>query len=145
MTMRRFPLVLLVAAAVGCGAAAAGADLTLAPTDADVTGTFNLQTSNGQLLPVSFILKQAQVWSLVADQIILSADNTWVETSTFIVTDLTTGVKTNTQSVVSGTYSIASGKINFIMTVGGNTAFAGSVTGNTLSLVLNGGRFVYSR
>lgn len=143
--MRRFPLVLLVAAAVGCGAAAAGADLTLAPTDANVTGTFNLQTSNGQLLPVNFTLNQVQVWSLVADQIILSADNTWAETSTFVVTDVTTSVTTNTQSVVSGTYSIASGQINFIMTVGGTTNFTGSVTGNTLSLVLNGGRYVYSR
>ena len=142
--MRRFSL-FLVAAAVGCGAAAAGADLTLGPTDANVTGTFNLQTSNGLLLPVSFILNQAQEWSLVADQIILSADNTWVETSTFIVTDLSTGVKTNTQSLVSGTYSVASGQINFVMTVGGTTTFTGSVTGNTLSLVLNGGRYVYSR
>jgi hypothetical protein len=143
--MRRFPLFLLVAAAVGCGAAAPGADLTLAPTDADVTGTFNLQTSNGQLLPVNFVLNQVQVWSLVADQIVLAADNTWAETSTFVVTDVTTSVTTNTQSVVSGTYSITSGQINFIMTVGGSTNFSGSLTGNTLSLVLNGGRYVYSR
>jgi hypothetical protein len=31
------------------------------------------------------------------------------------------------------------------MTAGGSTNFTGSVTGNTLSLVLNGGRYVYSR
>ena len=142
--MRRFPLLLLVAAAVGCGAAS-GADLTLAPTDANVTGTFNLQTANGQVLPVRSIFNQTQEWDLTADQIILSADNTWVETSSYVVTTLLTGDQVNTQTVASGTYSVTSGQINFIMTAGGTSTFIGSVTGSTLSLVFNGGRFVYSR
>jgi hypothetical protein len=45
----------------------------------------------------------------------------------------------------AGTYSIANGQINFVMTEGGTATFVGSVVVNNLAVNFNGQRYVYTR
>jgi hypothetical protein len=130
-------------ALLGCGSDAN--EFMLAPTDANVVGTFNLTVSNGRVLPIIARLTVDEEWDMTSDQLVISANNTWTETSNYKVTTFQTGALSMQQTMSSGTYSIADSKINFVMTVGGTGTFIGSVTGNTLALVYNGGHFFYSR
>ena len=141
--MRRLPLLMSLVALLGCGGASS--EFVLAPTDANVVGTFNLTVSNGNVLPIVARLTADDEWDMTSDQLVMSADNTWTETSTYQVTTFLTGALTQQQTTSSGTYSIADSKITFVMTAGGTGTFIGSVTGNTLALVYNGGHFFYSR
>ena len=69
----------------------------------------------------------------MSDAIVIAADNTWNETTNYHVFALSDGdASDHADSVVSGTYTIANGEINFTMTAGGTATFIGSVTGNTL-------------
>lgn len=145
---RSLSLVLLAVAALACGSHE-GPDLTLAPTDANVIGTFTLLTSNGHTLPVigAFLFTDAQ-WDLTADRMVIAADNTWVETTTYKVTNLNTLTDSNQTTVASGTYSVNAGQIVFTMLIPQTTpplGFTGSVTGNSLSVIFSGSRFFYSR
>ncbi|MDB4878060.1 MAG: hypothetical protein JWM41_4506 [Gemmatimonadetes bacterium] len=145
--MRRLPLILLAVAALGCGGSTTPPEalLTLPATDANVVGTFHLVTANGASLPIVAVNSATQQANLTADTLVIVADNTWVETSIFNITSLIDGTQGTARSVSSGTYLIANSQINFTTTAGGTNAFAGSVTGNTLSLVFNNKPFVYSR
>jgi len=127
----------------GCGGDTS--EFVLGPTDANVIGAFNLTNSNGNVLPIVARLTPDEEWDMTSDQLVISANNTWTETSNYKVTTYQTGAISTQQTVSSGTYTVADSKINFVMTVGGNGTFVGSVTGNTLALVYNGGHFFYTR
>ena len=141
--MRRLSLLLSAVVAFGCSSDSE--PLTLSPTDANVVGTYSLTSSNGRSLPIPVLLTNDEEWDMTSDQFVIAADNTWVENTNYRVITLSTSATRTSSTQASGTYAVASGQINFIMTTGGNTPFTGSVTGNTLSLLFNGGRFVYSR
>ena len=141
--MRRLSFLLAVVALVGCSEKSA--ELTLGPTDTDIVGNYALTRSNGRSLPIIARLTVEEQWDLTADRIVIAPDNTWIETTTYRVVSFTTGQVTTQESVSSGTYSVANGQINFVMKVGGSFTFTGSVTGNVLSLLYNGGHFQYSR
>ena len=126
-----------------CGSDAA--EFTLGPTDANVVGTFSLTNSNGRLLPIVARLTGEEEWDMTSDQLTLLADLTWTETSTYKVTTFQTGGISTQQTMASGTYAIVDSKINFVMTVGGSAMYTGSVTGNILSMIYNGGHFIYTR
>ena len=141
--MRRFSLLVSLVALFGCGGSTA--DFVLGPTDANVVGSFNLTNSNGNLLPLVARLTPDEEWDMTSDQLVISANNTWTETSNYKVTTFQTGAISAQQTVSSGTYTVADSKINFIMTAGGNGTFIGSVSGNSLVLVYAGGHFFYTR
>jgi len=141
--MRRLSLLLSVVALAGC--MRDSQPLTLEPTDADVTGTFSLTSSNGRSLPLIVRLTVDEQWDLVSDQFLISSDNTWKETTNYSIKTFATSALSTQQSVSSGTYTISNKQINFVMTVGGTTPFTGSVTGNNLAVLYNGGQFLYSR
>ena len=82
---------------------------------------------------------------MTSDQLIIRADLTWSETSNYKVTTFQTGGISTQQTSSSGTYAIADSKINFVMTNGGNATYTGSVSGNTLTMIYNGGHFIYTR
>jgi len=130
-------------ALTACGSDAV--EFTLGPTDANVVGTFSLTNSNGRILPIVARLTGEEEWDMTADQLTLLADLTWTETSTYKVTTFQTGAISTQQTMASGTYSIVDGKINFVMTVGGSGMYTGSVSGNILSMIYNGGHFIYTR
>ena len=141
--MRRLTGTLLAIVLAGCGSSAA--DLTLAPTDTTVAGTFNLTTANGIELPIVATRTLSEEYDLAGDQLVLDASGTWTETTSYTVIELNDNSQSTTTSVTSGTYSISNKQIVFVRTVGGAATFTGSVTGNVLSLLYNGGHFLYTR
>ena len=147
--MRRLPFVVAACAAIVSIAACTNTDhppeFTLPTTDADVAGTFNLTSANGRSLPYTAGLSANQELDVVGDQIVIASNNTWVDTVQYVVTDLVSGAATQTAEGTAGTYTVADGKIQFVMTSGGTSIFAGAVTGNTLTVLFNGQPFVYTR
>jgi hypothetical protein len=144
--MRRTVLLLIVSS-ISLAAACGGdnKDLTLPPTEANVVGTFNLTSANGRLLPYTAFVTSTAQWDLAADRIVIAADNTWADTTSYNVTDFSSGAVTPQLTATAGTYKIANGQIQFVMTVGGTSIFAGAVTGSTLSVLFNGQPFTYTR
>jgi hypothetical protein len=104
-----------------------------------------LTSSNGRSLPFIVLLSADEEWDITSDQFVIASDNTWAETTNYLITSLSTGGTRTSSTQASGTYAISKGQINFAMTAGGNTPFTGSVTGNILSLLFNGGHFLYSK
>jgi hypothetical protein len=142
--MRRLTLLVSLVALVGCGDSTPQ-EAVLGPTETNVVGTFALRTSNGKLLPLIIRLTVDEEWDLTSDALVIGADNTWTETTNYRITTFATGAITTQSTASSGTYSIGNSQIKFVMTTGGTGNFTGSVSGNTLSLLYNGGHFVYSR
>jgi hypothetical protein len=140
--MRRLSLLLSALAILGCSSDKD--QLTLPKTDADVVGSYSLTSSNGRSLPFIVLLTTDEEWDMTSDQFVILADNTWSETTNYQITTSTGAMRTSSTQA-GGTYSIANGQINFTMTSGGTGGFTGSVTGNILSLLFNGGHFLYSK
>jgi hypothetical protein len=128
---------------LGCGTSAT--DLTLGPTDTNVAGTFMLTSANGQPLPIIASITLTEQWNLTQDQLVLTADGNWTETTSYQIFNLSDGSERASDGVSSGTYTIDSKQINFLRTVGGSASFSGSLSGNVLSLLFEGGRFLYTR
>jgi ABC-type uncharacterized transport system auxiliary subunit len=146
--MRRH-LTLALAATVVTTIAACGSDsnaaLTLAPTEANVVGTYNLSLAAGQTLPYFAYDSATASVNVAADKIVLLANNSWVDTTTYAVVDLTTGSISTQQSATAGAYEVKSGQINFVKTIGGSGAFIGSVTSNVLTVIFVSQRYIYTR
>jgi hypothetical protein len=149
MAMRRLLLSFLVAATASM--ATAGCDRSvppfmLAPTDSvGIAGSYGLNLANGRILPIlGAVITSTDQYDLAADQMILSADGTWSETTTYNVTSFATNGVSQQHTVTSGTYAVGAGVITFTRVAGGALTFTGSVTGNTLTLILNG-QFIYTR
>ncbi|MEP6492299.1 MAG: hypothetical protein ABJF01_06460 [bacterium] len=141
--MRRLPFVLLLAALMSCDRSVA--PLTLNPTDTAVAGSYSLAQVNGHALPFAAFVTGTDEWDLTADIMVLTADGGWSETTKYNVVSLSTNNVTPQQTETSGAYTIGNGVITFTRIAGGALTFTGSVTGNNLSLLFNGGQFVYSR
>jgi hypothetical protein len=142
--MSRRPLVWLFAALIGCSNSHE-ANLTLPVTSPDVIGTFALTSSDGVAPPFTAFTTATEQWRLQSDAIVIAPDGTWSETTNYLVFTLSDGSSANRQTVVSGSYVIANGQINFTMTAGGSGDFIGSVSGNALIVVFRGKRFAYTR
>lgn len=144
--MRALICLLTAAVLAGCGASTDPTiDISLAPTSNDVAGAFNLISANGTAPPFNAFATATQGWTLVSDSLSLVADKTWVESTKYLVTSFIDNSTSTQYTVVSGTYLIANGKINFTMTQGGTSTFIGSVTANTLTMVFNNTKFVYTK
>jgi len=142
--MRRLAAALVLCAAmIGC--AESSATFTLPTTDANVTGTFSLVAANGQPLPIVAQLTPTEQWNLSADKLVLDTLGKWTETTTYTVLTLASGATRDTLANTIGTYAIANGQINFIVTTPPGGGFTGSVTGKTLTLLYSGGTFQYTR
>ena len=142
--MRRAAL--LVSALVVLGCSSDNSDpLTLPITDTNVVGSYALTSSNGRSLPYTVLLTADEQWVITSDQFVIAADNTWSETTNYLITALSTGGTRTSSTQASGGYAISSGQINFTMTTGGTKSFTGSVTGSILSLLFDGGHFLYSK
>ena len=141
--MRRISLLLSALVVLGCSSDKE--TLTLPTTDANVVGTYSLTSSNGRSLPFTVVLTAEEQWLITSDQFVIAGDNTWSETSNYLITTLATGATRTSSTQASGAYAISNGQINFTMTAGGTTPFTGSVTGNILSLLFNGGHFLYTK
>lgn len=143
--MRR-PTVLAAALVLAVGACKTEkADLTLPVTETNVTGTFNLTLANGSLLPFTALITNTEVWTMVADKIVIAANNTWVDSTNYTVLNRNDGTTAPRSTATAGTWGIANSQINFVMTTGGTAVFIGAVVGNSLSVNFNNQRYQYSR
>jgi hypothetical protein len=143
--MRRFLIALLATAVLGCGSDDIPAP-TLPVTSTDVQGDYALRSANGSIPPfVAFTTTTGEAWELASDKMFVKSDGTWSETTLYIVHKVSDGTSNSKESVVSGTYAITNGQINFVMTQGGTDKFAGAVTGTELRLLYNGRLFIYAR
>ena len=142
--MRRFLIAMAAVAALGCGAGADNPLPTLPTTSPDVAGEFRLRSANGSQVPfIAFTTTTGEAWELASDKMDVAADGKWSETTLYVIHKLSDGSSTSRESVVSGTYTIANGQINFVMTQGGTDTFTGSVTGAELRLLYSGKLFIY--
>jgi len=143
----RAPYCLLLASLVAaCGGSTEPTiDTSLKPTSSNVAGTFNLISANGTAPPFEARLTSTADWTLVSDTIVVAANSTWTEATQFSVVSLLDNSTSTQFSLVSGSYVIANGQINFTMTDGGTLKFPGSVTGDTLTIIFSGARFLYTR
>jgi hypothetical protein len=141
--MRR--LILPLFAVLAIVACSSDNSVKLDPTDADVTGTFNLTLAAGQTLPYDAFSTATELFDIATDKIVISADHSWVDTTGYVVFELADGSQSTQTSVSGGTYQVTNSQINFVTTMNGTAAFAGSVSGNTLSVLFNGAKFVYTR
>jgi hypothetical protein len=143
--MRRLLIALLATVVLGCGGDS-DAVPTLPATSADVAGDFILRSANGTPLPfIAFTTTVGDAWELASDKMFVKSDGTWSESTLYIVHKLSDGTQNSNETVVSGTYVIANGQINFAMKQGGTDTFAGSVIGTELRLLYNGRLFVYTK
>jgi len=139
---------LVVAALAVAALTACGSDkvtIPLDPTDADVTGVFNLSLANGQQPPYAAFQTTTELWELTNDRMVIAADQTFADTITYTVHTIADGSQSTRFTATAGSYQIANRQINFTTTTNGSATFAGSVTGTTLVVLFNGGRFVYSK
>jgi hypothetical protein len=121
------------------------ANFTLPTTDANVVGTFVLQSANGNVPPYVVAANSAGTQILLDDRIVLHDDLTWADTTNYEV-DLASGDITRGATTTSGSYNIGDGHINFTMTGGGAAAtFAGAVVGDKLTVIFQNRPFIYSR
>lgn len=141
--MRRLPLALLLVALASCDRSVPA--LTLPPTDAAVAGSYGLTLVNGRSLPFPAVITSDAEYDLTSDRIDISTEGTWSETTNYNVISLSNSAVTTQQTVTSGTYTVSPTVITFTRVSGGALIFTGSVTGTTLSLLFNGGAFIYVR
>ena len=119
-------------------------DFELPTTDANVVGTFILRSANGLVPPYVVTSNSAGTQTLLNDRIVLNSNLTWADTTNYEI-DLATGETQVGGTATAGTYSIANGKINFVMTTNGSTNFTGAVVADTLKVSFQGRPFIYAR
>ncbi|MGH7620308.1 MAG: hypothetical protein ACREPM_24085, partial [Gemmatimonadaceae bacterium] len=143
--MRALCCLVLTAVVIACGSSTEPTgDISLDPTSTDVAGGYNLIAANGTAPPFPAFETQTADWTLTSDSVVIAPPNAWIESTAYLVTSLLDGSTSTEYSVVSGSYVIANAAINFTMLQGGTATFTGSVTGNTLTLIYSGKRFVYT-
>ena len=118
--MRRFAVLLALAAVVSCGG-----DVSTSPS-ATVRGTYSLQTVNGMALPYTYPQDVYDKFEFLSDVRILSDSGTFTETFTNRYTQngqATTFTKTST-----GTYTLVGGAITFNHPEGAENGSVGTGT-----------------
>lgn len=116
----------------------------LGPTDTAIAGSYNLAEIGGLPLPSTTQVNAQQAIEVDSERIVIAADRTWADTSTTVIVDVVSGnTSLPTRTISSGTLNITSGKINFVTTSGGGSAFSGSVKQDTLTVLFTGTQFTY--
>ena len=112
------------------------------PTEVAVVGAYQLQTVDGQTLPIADLQQQS---ALVSGSLTLGAGGAFTVTSTYRMG--TGGAAGDLTLSVSGTYRASGSSITFspLDQGSGSTSFGGTVAGNTLTVTLNGSVMVYRR
>jgi hypothetical protein len=143
--MRRLLLLVVLSGAIVACQDKVALDLTLPKSDASVAGVFNLVDANGAVPPYDAFVTSTDDWTVLADRIVIDSVGGWADTTVYAVTSFSTGVDSTHFTASAGTYSLANGAVNFVMTAGGNSAFTGSVVGASLFVNFNGARYIYQK
>lgn len=135
--MRRLLSLALVFAAIACGS-----DNSTTPTQASVAGTWTLKTVNGSPLPVTLATSPAKI-ELLSDVVTATANGTWTS-SQQVRTTIGTQATTSTTND-AGTYTLSGNNVAILSSSAGSTAQAGTLNGNTLTLVTSAGTWVFQK
>lgn len=124
--------------------AACGGDSATGPRSNTVSGTYSLQTVNGNPLPFTFTDQQSGMpVSLQSDVFVFSENGTWTETAVARYTDQTGAVQTETFNE-SGTYQ-KNGTAITLRYSDFSDAGTGTIESNSLVLVFPGYSYSYTR
>jgi len=136
--MKRFAALLFALAIVNCG----GSDSSVGP-NASVGGTWNLRSINGTPLPANFV-DQGTTLTITSSTLTMSGSTSGAYNEVIAYRAVSGGqTVTGTQTEV-GTWSANGGSITFNDQTD-RTTYQGSVSGNTLTEIVNGFTQVYSR
>ena len=132
MMMKRLVAVLIVAGIAVGGTWACSGDST---SPSSIAGTYNLQTIDGQSLPVVVFEEGTDKVEVMAGSMILNSDQTYSESVSFRITDgaiVTTDIEAS-----AGSWTLSGSAITFTATAGDNAGdtFLGSISGNTLTFI----------
>ena len=133
--MRRFVVLLALAAATACGG-----DSSTSPS-ATVSGTYTLRSVNGSPVPYTFLQIGADKGEIVADTVIVNDGGTWSESGTVRTTQ--NGQVTSETVADGGTYTLTGTAITLVSTQFGPTN--GSVGNGTLTITAEGLVAVYKK
>jgi hypothetical protein len=137
--MRRLIALVATVILVAC----AGCRDTTAPPPFTVVGEYQLKKVNGATLPV-FAVNGNATTELTADHFSVDADGSWSEITSYTITIGESVIVTQGSSV--GVYAALNGQVKFTQTSPpGNNPFSGSVVGDTLTILVLGTSYVYSR
>jgi hypothetical protein len=125
--MRRYVLASLAMLLIACGG-----DKAVGP--ATVSGTYTLQTVNGNKVPAAFYQDSQELDEFVSGTVMLADDNSWSGQLGVRGTDLTTNEKfIDTNAPIGGTFSFKNGQITLTDSFNG-LVFTGTIAGGTLSV-----------
>jgi hypothetical protein len=132
MTVRRLIAVLIVAGIAVGGTWACGSDST---SPSSIAGTYNLQTIDGQSLPVVVFEVGTDKVEITAGFMLLNSDQTFSESVSSRITDV--AIVTTDVEATTGSWTLSGSDITFTATAGNNAGdtFVGSISGNTLTFV----------
>ena len=125
--MGRYVLASLAMLLIACGG-----DKAVGPST--VSGTYTLQTVNGNKVPAAFYQDTLELDEFVSGTVMLADDNSWSGQLGVRGTDLTTNeMFINTNAPIGGTFSFKNGQITLTDSFNG-LVFTGTVAGGTLSV-----------
>jgi hypothetical protein len=121
--MRRFfILAAMLVSAAACGDATG--------PNGQVTGTYRLETINGQQLPFTFTDNAGNLVTVSSDQLTLASDGSYQDTAIF---------SDGGSSTEFGTYTSINGSIQFTDRSDGGLQYGGSLSGSVLTEISNNG------
>jgi hypothetical protein len=125
-------------------AAACGGESPTGVPDAQLFGTYNLQTINGASLPYFGGQIGADSIFITGVQLTLSDGGVWTDKVMFLTTDGIHG--SSTVGGDNGTWSESGSSLSFFSTKNNKTAYTGTFSGTRLDLHISGGStFVFAR
>ena len=120
--------------------AGCGSDSSTGPTQASLAGTWNLSTINGSPLPFVIQASSPKI-ELLSDQIVVSANATFSQSTVARVTD---GSTVSTTTIAdNGTYTLNGTAAVFTFSDG--STGTGTVSGNTFTVAEGGYSWVYKK
>lgn len=120
--------------------AGCGSDASTAPTQASLAGVWNLSTINGSPLPYVLQASGPKI-ELLSDQIVVSANGTFSESTVARATD--GGTVSTTTIPDAGTYTLNGTAATFTFSDG--SSGTATVSGNTFTVAAGGYSQVYKK
>jgi len=142
--MRPTANALLAAVIMGCDHGPPGGSL-LAPTQTNVTGTFELTAVSNGALPVLISDDIDGKVELTGEQFVLAPNGTWSDSAMYRVRLYSEGAQRMTPVLASGTYALSGSQINFVRTSGATATFFGTVRKDLLNIAFERNIFSYQR
>ena len=131
----------LLAVLIGIAIMAACGDST-GPSETNISGTYELQTINGQNLPFTLLIVGTYQLEIAAGSVTINANGTYEESTT--VREIDGSSTTTTTETSSGTWTRTNNAVTFVDGED-QTSLTGALSGSTLTFSEEGSTLVYQR